>query len=205
RLGLDALLAAALGVVLLFSVSSIHSILQNRFHAQAVPGSSPPANFALTTPAAAVLVGAAGATLARLAVLALAAYPVSRIRRRWAVLVLGLLVVAAMTPGQVHTPGEFALEGAASLVTMAALVAYCLWVARDNYLAYVLAVWGWVLLREAVGLLSQPAWELQRQGWLVVAALAVTVAWAVWPATSAAPPTAPPSTTPPTPQPRPRG
>src|SRR5262249_45126902 len=152
RLGLDALLAAALGVVLLFSVSSIHSILQNRFHAQAVPGSSPPANFALTTPAAAVLVGAPGATLARLAVLALAAYAVSRIRRRWAVLVLGLLVVAAMTPGQVHTPGEFALEGAASLVTMAALVAYCLWVARDNYLAYVLAVWGWVLLREAVGL-----------------------------------------------------
>src|SRR5262249_6165486 len=113
---------------------------------------------------------------------------------------VGLLVAAGLTPGQVHTPGEFALEGAVSLVTMAALIGYCLWVARNNYLAYALAVWGWVLLRKAGELLSQPAWELQKQGWLVVAALAVTVAWAVWPATSTAPPgIAPTSTTPPAP------
>ncbi len=195
RLGLDALLAAALGVALLFSASSIHSILQNRFHAQAVLGSSPPANFALSAPAAAVLAGAPNATLARLAVLALAAFAVSRIRRRWVAIVLGLLVVAAMTPGQVHTPGEFALEGAAALVTLAVLAGYCLWVARDNYLAYALAVGGWVLMSKAVGLLAQPAGELQRQGWLVVAGLVLTVIWAVAPAFGR-PSTAPASTAP---------
>ena len=178
RWGRDALVAAALALALMLAFGHLRGLVLNRFHAQALLSTGVPSDFAMTTPAVPALAGTLGGTLLGVGLLALGVFLVETLgKRRWLLVPLGVLAVAARVPGEVHTGGELALSYGLSLVGAAGLVAWVVWFARGNYLAYVLAFWVWAVAGQAESFLVQPAAELRRQGWIVVV---VGVAGALW-------------------------
>ena len=60
--------------------------------------------------------------------------------------------------------------------------ARCLWIARRNYLAYVLLLWMIALRSPMMQLFGNANPALQIQGWALAGVLAVSILWAVWPA-----------------------
>lgn len=185
-LGRDALFAAALGVVVALSLGHVRGLLLERFHTRAFLPLDTPNSFAAVVPALSAISGAAGETLFWSALLALGLYVATQgLRRRWLIALVALFVIAARVSGQVHTAGEFGLQYALSVLAAAVLYLYAVSFARTNYLAYALALWSWAVASRALEFLGQPAHELQRQGWLLVALLLVSVVWAVAPSFSA--------------------
>jgi hypothetical protein len=98
---------------------------------------------------------------------------------------LALLALAALTvylSGEIHTPGEFALQYAMAAIWAGCAVLFCRLFARKNYLAYALVLWAMTLRPAMMELLGSDNPALERQGWMVAGVLAVTVVWAVAPA-----------------------
>jgi hypothetical protein len=86
-----------------------------------------------------------------------------------------------LVPGTVHTAGEFLLYYAIRLMYIAAAVVFVKYVARRNYLAYLLSAWTLALLDKGVDLLSQPAAGLRLQGGILIIVLLATLAWVLAP------------------------
>jgi hypothetical protein len=103
-------------------------------------------------------------------------------RRASLVIGLGLVAVAGALPGAVHTPAEFGFYYGIRLVEFAAVAAFCVWIARRNVLAYVLAAWTLALAQVAVGLFAQHNTRLAWHGAAVIAVMVGTLAWAAAPA-----------------------
>jgi hypothetical protein len=61
-------------------------------------------------------------------------------------------------------------------------VLFCLCFARKNYLAYALVLWAMALRPALAELFGNGNPALERQGWMVAGALAVSVIWALAPA-----------------------
>jgi hypothetical protein len=155
----------------------------NRFHSQVLLSLSAPDIFAGPAPAVSAVASAVRETLMALALLVVIAHIVRAVlRRRWLAVPIAMIAVAAFVPGEVHTAGEFTLQYAILLLSAGLLLAFCVWFARDNYLAYAMAAWSWALGRRALEFLAQPSVALQRQGWLIVAVLASSLLCAIAPA-----------------------
>ena len=181
RMGPDALAALAVAAGLFAALGHFHAFLARLFPAQSLLSvsvsdlvvSPAPALSALARAPATVLTGAAG--------LALVAVLIRRIPKPWMLAPLALVAVFAALSSDVHTPGEFALEYGSACVTLAGMILLCRWFARDNYLAYALILFAAALRSPLAELLAAANPALQVQGWLVAAALALAVAWAVYP------------------------
>jgi hypothetical protein len=182
RMGLDAMAAMAAAAGLFLAIGHFRAFLARLFPAQSLLSagvsdlivSPAPALSALARVATTVLTGAAG--------LALIAIVIRRMPRRWMLAPLALAAVFAVVSSDVHTPGELALECGSACMALAGAILLCRWFARDNYLAYALILFAAALrgpLAELWGT-ANPAWQMQ--GWLVAGALALAVAWAVYPA-----------------------
>src|SRR5262249_17505560 len=87
----------------------------------------------------------------------------------------------ALLPGDVHTPGEFALYYACALISVIAAVLWCVCFARRNWLAYALVLWVAALRAPLSTLFGNGSASLEMQGWIVPAGLAVTLVWTVAP------------------------
>jgi hypothetical protein len=84
----------------------------------------------------------------------------------------------ALVPGDVRTPGEFALQYAIALLVVGVAAVGCLYFARGNYLAYAVILWV-VSLRGPLGELygnTRPV-----HFWSVVTILLAGVLWALVP------------------------
>ena len=92
-----------------------------------------------------------------------------------------LLAVCALVSEEVRTPGEFALEYLLALVGVACAVAFCVWFARMNYLAYVLVLGMGAVISALAELLHSGNAGLEMQGGIVAAAVLAGLAWAVGP------------------------
>ena len=181
-LAVDAAIAAAAAAGMALLYRQAHAGLASRFHAQAVLSASAPDLIAATAPAAGVVASAVHSTITLAAVLGLVAFVIGHVRSRWLLLAAGLVAVCALVPAQVHTGGEFALEYGLALLAVAAMAAFCRYIARANYLAYALVLW-LAALRAPLGvLLGNGNARLDVQGWIVLAVMAVSVLWAVRPA-----------------------
>jgi hypothetical protein len=181
-LGLDAgvllLLAIGLGALL----SQVAAILMDRFHAVTLLSVGGSGFIDNPAPALAAVASAVGSLFARGAILALLALVVQKLPKRWMVVPLAILAAVAMVQGEVRTPGEFALEYAVALLGVACALAFCLWFARNNYLAYTLVL-GVGILRPAVAeLFASGNAGLEMQAWGLVALMVAGVAWTVGPA-----------------------
>jgi membrane protease YdiL (CAAX protease family) len=181
-LGVDAIFAAGLAVVLVAALGRLRWVAIDHFHAQALLSADARTAFATLSPAVSGIVSACQEALFWLALLAVIAYAV-RYLRRWpggAVLV-GLVAAAGLVPGTVHTAGEFILYYGIRLMYIAAAVLFVKYVARGNYLAYLLSAWTLALLDKGVDLVSQPAAGLRLQGGLLIIVLLATLAWVLAP------------------------
>jgi len=157
-------------------------LLIDRFHAQAVMSADPPAVFASTIPAISALARACWQTVFALAALALVRYLWSILRRRrYLAIVLGPVALAALVSTQAHTPGEFLLQYGILLIGAFLAATWCRLAARDNPLAYVLAIWSLSLGSHALSFAMEPADAIRRQGWLLFAFWIGTLLWVAWP------------------------
>jgi len=181
-LALDSAAALAAAVGLAVALSQLRAVLAGVFHAQALFSPESPDLIVSSAPAVAALAGSLSSILAPAAGLVAVAMAIRKFSKRWALAPLALAGVLGAISADVHTPGEFALQYGLALAGFASLAFVCLWFARRNYLAYALILWV-AALRAPLGQLfgaANPAFETQ--GWIVAGAMALVVAWAVYPA-----------------------
>ncbi len=174
-----AVLAAA-GLALLSS--RLAAWLMDRFHACALFSISSPDLIASAGPAAAAIAGAVRSTLLRAAIAGALALVWRHLPKRWMRAAAVLAAPFVILPSAIHTPGEFALHYGVALIPVVAAVLFCVCFARENYLAYLLALWMLALQPALAELFGNPNPSLHTQGWIVAAVLAASLAWAVGPA-----------------------
>jgi hypothetical protein len=94
---------------------------------------------------------------------------------------IALIAAASLVPGDVRTAPEFALHYGFALLTLVFLALWCWRFARNNYLAYALALWAVGILNHASGLLGTAIPSIQAQGWAVITIGAIAAIWVVAP------------------------
>jgi hypothetical protein len=171
-------LFAAIGLGLL--LHQANALLPARFHGQALYQIAPPDLIVSAVPALSALADLRGVPTYAAAV-ALAALIVAGLRLRWLMAPLFLLAAFLYLPLDIRTPGEFALQYGIGLLAVAAAAAFCFVFARGNPLAYALVFALMAARGPLVELFGNPAPGLSVQGWIVCAALAGAVLWAVLP------------------------
>jgi len=180
--GADAAAAVAAAIGLGLFANRMGAWLIDRFHAQALLSISSPDLIASAAPAVAALAGAVRSTVLTAAVVGALALLWRRLPRRWMRGPALLLAPFASLPSGIQTPGEFALHYGVALLAVACALAFCLWFARENYLAYALVLW-FMALRPALSeLFGNANPSLHAQGRMVAGVLALSLVWAVSPA-----------------------
>jgi len=180
--GIDAILAAAVGAAMLAVLGRVSWLLIDRFHPAGLLSATNPTFFATLSPAVSSIASGCQQTIFWLALLALVAFLV-RYLDRWpgAAVLAGVIAVAGLLPGSVHTAGELVLYYGIRLMYLAAAVIFVRFIARNNYLAYLLTAWALALLGSSIDLVSQPGAGLRLQGGILIAVLAATAIWAMVP------------------------
>ena len=177
----DAAVLLLLAIGLWSFCHQLAGVSTDRFHAVAILGVDDPSLIGLPVPALAAVANVARAIFTRAALLALIVLAVRKLPRRWMLAPVTLLAVCALVSEEVRTPGEFALEYLLALVGVACAVAFCVWFARMNYLAYVLVLGMGAVISALAELLHSGNAGLEMQGGIVAAAVLAGLAWAVGP------------------------
>jgi len=181
-MGLDAVLAACAAAGLAMLLRVFHAALVGHFHAQAMLSESAPELVATSAPAVGAVSTAVVSVITRAAILGLIVLLVYQIRQRWVVIAGALAGLCVLVPGDVRTPGEFALQYGLAASAAAATVAFCWFFGRKNYLAYALVLWLMALRGPMTELLGNGNPSLDAQGWTLVLVMAASVVWVVAPA-----------------------
>ncbi|HTX36252.1 MAG TPA: CPBP family intramembrane glutamic endopeptidase, partial [Bryobacteraceae bacterium] len=181
-LGVDALaaLAAAAGLALVWN--ALEMLLRARFHSLVDLDIGTPGLLGSAFPAGSALAGAVQSVVGLGAIGAVVVLVVQRLEKPWRVALLALVVAVAGVPGSARTPAEFLFGYATAAAALALMVAGFVWFVRDNHLAWALILWTSALAGSLEQLFGNPMPALWIQGWLVAAALAVSLLWVVAPA-----------------------
>lgn len=174
----DAAVALAGGAGLALIVNWLDAFLVQRFSAHALFSITAPVLIASAAPSIDAAAGAFRGVVLSAAVVAIAALAV----RRHASAILAI-PFAILSP-DVRTPGEFVLQYALTFVGVAAAASFCRWFARNNYLAYAVALWILTLRGPLAALYGSPR---QAHFWVLAAITAAGLIWALLPLRSAAP------------------
>jgi membrane protease YdiL (CAAX protease family) len=172
----DAAVALAAAVGLFLVVRQCGGALIDHFHAQAILSPSAPTLIATSAP----WLGAASGALDTMLVTAGALVTLVLIlrSRTWlAWLVLILLPIVAF-PDNVRTPGEWTLQYVLHVLGLLAVIVFCRWFARRNYLAYAVALWLMALSGELAKLYGNTA---PVHFWVLVAIVLGGLDWALLP------------------------
>ena len=180
-LGKDAAIVTLLAIGLAVFLDQVAALLTARFHAYALFSIISPDLIVSTFPAITALAGGVPSVLLNAATIALAAVIVQKLRKRWMLVPFALLAIFFFDIGDVRTPGEFALQYGLSLITMGCIVAFCVWFARNNYLAYALVLWLLALRPSLTQLFGNHNPGHQVQALLVTTVLVASAAWAILP------------------------
>jgi hypothetical protein len=168
----DAAIALAGGIGLGLLAHALNGLLTARFPAQALFSIGAPSLIASHAPSIAAAANAIRSVILFGGVLAIAGLV---LRHRLAV---ALAVPFAMLSGDVRTPAEFALQYVTALAVVAAGVLFWRWFARDNYLAYAVALWVLALRGPLAELYDSPR---QPHFWVLAGILAAGLIWAFLP------------------------
>jgi len=180
--GLDAAVAVASAAGISMLWRQFHAALVGHFHPQALLSVSAPELIASHAPAVAAVAEAVQSVMLRGAMFGLVALLIFHAPRGWMLIAGTLAGLCMLVSTGVRTPGEFALEYSLALSLAAAVLAFCRFFARENYLAYALGLWLIALSGPMTQLLGTGNQSLEVQGWIVVAVMAFSVAWAMAPA-----------------------
>ena len=179
--GVDAFCALLAAVGLALCINRLNGLLSARFHAQALVSISPPSLIATAAPAVAALAGAVSAFALLAAVLAVITLITRRVAPRWILAPLALVALLGGVPAQVRTPGELALQYGMVVLASVAVIAFCWWFGRSNYVAYALVFVALSLRNALAELFGNQLAGAHVQGWIVAAALAFAVIWVLLP------------------------
>jgi len=180
-LAADALLAVLVAVGAGIFLNHLDTWLATHFHAQALFNLSSPDLIVSTAPALAAVGDGLRSVLTRGAILALAGLLVGQVPKRWLWLI-GLTALFVGLPGEIRTPAEFLLQYGTAAAAGGCAIAFCLWIARRNYLAYALALLVMSVRTPLVQLFGNGNPALQIQGSVLAAVLVLTIVWAAAPA-----------------------
>jgi membrane protease YdiL (CAAX protease family) len=181
-LALDALMLLLVAVGLWQFWHQLAGLLTERFHALSFVEVDDPSLIGLPVPALTAVIDAIRTIFSRAAILALGVLALRNLPKRWMAAPLVLLLAFVAVSGDVRTPGEFALSYGTALAGLALALAFCLWFARRNYLAYVLVFALSSVYPAAAEMFHSGNRALAMQGWMVVGAAVLGLAWAVGPA-----------------------
>jgi hypothetical protein len=180
-LALDAVVLLLLAIGLWQFWHQLAGLLTERFHALSFVEVDDPSLIGLPVPALTAVIDAVRTIFSRAAILALGVLALRSLPKRWMVAPLVLLLAFVAVSGDARTPGEFALSYGTALTGLAFTLAFCLWFARRNYLAYVLVFTLDSLYPAAAEMFHSGNRALAMQGWIVVGAAVLALAWAVGP------------------------
>ncbi|MCU1234327.1 MAG: Abortive infection protein [Candidatus Solibacter sp.] len=186
--GIDAAAALLAAIGLAIAVHQFQGFLTDRFHAQAILAIASPNLIATTLPALGALAGAVRSLLTNAALFGLFVLLYYQLPKQSMRIAAILAALCATLNNEIRTPGEFALQFTIALATAAAVYAFCRFFARRNYLAYWLVLWLMALRAPIQELLANNIPALALQGWILVAVILATLAWAVFPALGKRPP-----------------
>jgi hypothetical protein len=181
-LALDAVTALTVAVGISVALNQLRGLLFGLFPAQALFSIGSPDLIVSSAPALAALADAVRSTLMTAAGLAVIVMGIRKTPKRWMLVPLAFVALFAMLSPDTHTPAEFALQYGLAFVGAGAYALFCLWFARNNYLAYALALWVMALRTPLAQLFSTTNPALQVQAWIIAAAMALTLVWAAYPA-----------------------
>jgi len=180
-LAVDAAVLLLLAIGLWHFCYQLAAVLTDRLHALAILDVGSPSLIGLPAPALAAVANVVRAIFTRGALLAVVALAIRMLPKRWMLAPLTLLAVCVLVSGDVRTPGEFGLEYLLAFAGIACALAFCVWFARNNYLAYALVLGMGAVYSALSELLHSGNVGLETQGWVVAAVVASYVAWAVGP------------------------
>jgi membrane protease YdiL (CAAX protease family) len=175
-LALDAVLLLLAAFGLWHVCQQFGSVLTDRFHAVAFADVDQPSLTGLPLPALVALANIVRTLFTHAAILAVGVLLFQRLQKRWMIAVLAIASACAMVAEGARTPAEFALEFVPALVTVACVLAFCLWFARSNYLAYVLVLTMGAVYEAGAELLHG---SLETHGFIVLAVVFVGFVWLV--------------------------
>ena len=181
-LAVDAVAALAAAIGLSVAMSQLRAVLMGLFPAQALFSIDSPDLIVSSGPAIAALADAVRSTLMSAAALAVIVLAIREAPKRWMLAPLALVALFAVLSPETHTPAEFALQYGLALLRAGGYALFCLWFARNNYLAYALAFWMMALRTPLAQLFATANPALHVQGWIIAGAMALTVVWAAYPA-----------------------
>jgi len=180
-MAVDAVVLLLLAMGLWHFCQALADVLTDRLHAVAILGVDSPSLIGLPVPAVTAVADVVRALFTRSAILAVLALVMQKLPKRWMLAPLTLLVVCVLVSDEVRTPGEFALEYLLAFAGIVCALAFCVWFARKNYLAYALVLGMGAVHSALAELLHSGNAGLETQGWVVVAVVVVAIAWAVGP------------------------
>jgi membrane protease YdiL (CAAX protease family) len=181
-LAVDAIAALAAAIGISVALNQLRAVLFGMFPAQALFAMESPDAIVSSAPAIAALAGAMRSTLLSAAGLASIAMAIRKTPKRWMLVPMAVAALFAILSPDAHTPAEFALQFGLAAVSAGAYALFCLWFARNNYLAYALVFWTMALRTPMVQLWATGNAGLEAQGWIIAGAMGLTVAWAAIPA-----------------------
>jgi len=174
------ILLAATGIAV--GLHQLQALLMDRFHQYALFSIGSPDIIASAVPALAVVAGALRSLLTMAALAGVLVLLFQRTAKTW-MRIAGILVAICSTlPGDIRTPGEFAVHYAVALAIAACAFAFFHFFGRRNYLAYALVLWLLALYQPTMQLLGNGNAYLEMHGWIVAAIMAASILWAVVPA-----------------------
>lgn len=180
-LGLDAAVLLLMAIGLWHVCHELSNILVTRFHALAILDVDGPTLTGLPAPVLAAVAGVARSVLSQAAVVALFALVLKHLRRRWMLVPLALLAACASVSEEVRSPGEFALEYAIGIAGIVCALAFCIWFARGNYLAYFAVLTLSAFHPALAELIHSPNPALVTQGWILAVVLILILVWTLGP------------------------
>ena len=169
-------LAGAFGLGLLIYQAQV--LLISRFHSSALLSVSAPTLIVSAVPALAAVSSAIRSVLLAAALLGTIVLIIRALPKRWMLAPVSLLLAFVLIPGDVRTPGEFALSYSTALLAVIGAAIVCLYFARRNYLAYAAIFWVFALRGPLSDLYGN---SRSAHFWTLAAILVAGLLWALLP------------------------
>jgi hypothetical protein len=180
-LGLDALFLMLMAIGLWLLTHQFGAFLTSQLHELAIPNVDSPTLIGTALPGLSAVAGALRSVFSLAGMVAVVALAVRKLPQPWMLPLLLLLAVCASISDEVRTLSEFGLAYGVEFVRLASALAFCLWFARNNYLAYLLLFLLNGLYPAMAELFLSGNQALQMQSWAVATLLAAGVACSVLP------------------------
>ena len=185
-MALDAIAATLAAAGLTVALGRVEALLEAQFHAQALVSAGAPSLIESLAPALSALAGAAQDILSNGALVAALVLLATRLPRPW-IVPAALAATFGLVSSDARTLAEFALAYVPIVLAATCILFFCRFVARRNYLAYVMVFWVAGVREPLAQLLGTGNPGYRMQAWIVLAVGVAVLLWFIAPLARARP------------------